>query len=113
VTLTSESLTINLAGQSIGTITGVFERKSEYRISSFAGLFDERVAAYDQYWLNITRICGYWLTWSWAISQRAFLFVTGINALSLFKPLDSGKELVLRPLSRLFPAHSIRWRALL
>ena len=37
----------------------------------------------------------------------------GINALPWFQPSDSGKEIVLRPLPRPLPAHSIRWRALL
>ena len=45
-------------------ITGLFERKSEYRIKSAACLFDERVERYDQSWLNATKfvvVCGLWL----------------------------------------------------
>ena len=36
----------------------------------------------------------------------------GINALPWFQPSASGKEIVLRPLPRPLPVHSIRWRAL-
>jgi hypothetical protein len=35
-------------GRGIGIITGLFERKSEYRIRSVACLFYERVEPYDQ-----------------------------------------------------------------
>ena len=34
----------------------------------------------------------------------------GINALPWFQPSDSGKEIVLRPLPRPLPVHSIRGR---
>ena len=37
----------------------------------------------------------------------------GINALPWFQPSDSGKEIVLRPLTRPLLVHSVRWRALL
>ena len=43
----------------IGIITGLFDRKSEYRIRPVACLFDERVERNDDLWLNVTRVCGY------------------------------------------------------
>ena len=38
----------NLVALRIGIITGLFDRKSEYRIRSVACLFYERVAPYDE-----------------------------------------------------------------
>ena len=46
----------------IGTITGLFDQKSDCRISSVAGLSYEIVKPHDEQWLNAIRVCGYWLS---------------------------------------------------
>ena len=53
----------HLYGRGVGAITGLFDQKSECRMSSVAGLSYEIVKLHDEEWLNATRVCGYWLTW--------------------------------------------------
>jgi|GEM_PF-7023169 len=54
-------------------ITGLFDRKFEYQVSAVACLFYERVVPYGYPWLTGTRLCVFWLTWRWSISQHNVL----------------------------------------